>query len=180
MPTVAIIQCMKWWSVLFISFNFIQHFLTWDFSSRRLCLACSGDRQHRADRWFLSVAVNRPLVGGLTPVTLLVCNSGVPSHSLGQLRSVSQKCDEQVVAVQLGCGQMCSASSPVPAAVYGCMGENLAHQWEIVKYPPSPIHWTSAPAAVRQILVIIEMSQQEEKKTYQCRGQQRRPGKLIG
>ncbi len=51
------------------------------------------------------MAVNRPLVGELTPVTLLVCNGRLPSHSPGQLMSFSQKSDEQVVAVQLGSGR---------------------------------------------------------------------------
>lgn len=82
-------------------------FLTDDFGPRRLCLACLVT-VNSADRWSLSTAVNRPLVGELTHVTLLLCNSRVPSHSLGQLMSFSQKCDEQVVAVQLGCGRMCS------------------------------------------------------------------------
>lgn len=43
------------------------------------------DRQQCADRWFLSVAVNRPLVGELTPVTPLVCNS--KQSPLSQLRA---------------------------------------------------------------------------------------------
>lgn len=87
-----------------------------------------GDKQQSADRWFLSVAVNRPLVGKLTPVTLLVCNSRLLSHSPGQLMSFSQKSDEQVVAVQLGCGRMCSLLKNVPISVYDCMGEYLAQK----------------------------------------------------
>lgn len=49
------------------------------------------------------MAVNRPLVGELTPVTLLVCNRLTPlSQPRAADESFSQKLDEQVVAAQLG------------------------------------------------------------------------------
>lgn len=87
--------------------------------------ALFSDRQQSADRWLLSMAVNRPLVGELTPVTLPVCNSTLPSHSPGQLMCFSQKFDEQVVAVQLG-SERRDGFIIVPVAVNGCVGENLA------------------------------------------------------
>lgn len=82
-------------------FSFNSHF-QWRLWPKAALSRLLGDRQQSADRWFLSMAVNRPLVGELTPVTPLVCNSRFPSHSLGQLKNFSQKSDEQVVAAHLG------------------------------------------------------------------------------
>lgn len=66
------------------SFFFLSLSLCSDFGPGRLLSGLLGDRQQSADRWFLSLAVNRPLVGELTPVTLLVCYARLPSHSLEQ------------------------------------------------------------------------------------------------
>lgn len=68
--------------------------------------------------------------------------------------SFSQKSDEQVVAVQLGCGRMCSLLKNVPISVYDCVGEYLAQKREREgerekkksKIKSSPIFGTSAPA----------------------------------
>lgn len=83
-------------------FNSIRNFFLKWFGPRRLCLV-TGNRP--LIDGCCSLAVNRPLVGELTPVTLLVCSSSsrLPSRSPGQLMSFSQKSDgEQVVAVQSG------------------------------------------------------------------------------
>lgn len=128
------------------TFNSIRHFIErwlWPKAART---GLFGDRQQSADRWFLSVAVNRPLVGKLTPVTLLVCNSRLPSP-LGQLMSFSQKSDEQVVVVQLGSGQTCSPRRNCPHCCIWLRGWEFGSQKLNSKIKSSPIHWTSAPPA---------------------------------
>lgn len=75
---------------------------------RNVLVWTGRDKQRTVDRWLLSVLVNRPLVAELTPVTLLMWSSRVPSHSLGQLMSslffffFSQRTDEQVVSGPVG------------------------------------------------------------------------------
>ena len=55
---------------------------------RRACLALALTGHRGADRWPFSMAVNRPLVGGLTSLTPAVPSSTTFSHSLGQLISL--------------------------------------------------------------------------------------------
>lgn len=119
--------------VLSIQFYFYKT-LFWTVTWPKAALSgLSGGRQQSADRWFLSMAVNRPLVGELTPVTLLVFNSRLPSHSLGQLKNFSQKSDEQVVAAHMGSGRTCLPQNIVPISVNGCVGENLAYERKTAK-----------------------------------------------
>lgn len=157
------------------NFNSAPHFFFFFFLERWLwpkaTAQCGLARWQSADRWFLSVAVNRPLVGGLTPVTLPVYNSRLPSHSPGQLRNFSQKSDEQVAGPtwEADGHARCKKTvvlplSPLPSPLFPPLSLLMA-AWEKTclakERKPNKImsHASSiCPASWRPLPVIIEMS----------------------
>lgn len=116
-----------------------------------------GDRQQIAERWIQSVAINRPLVGDLTPATLLFYNGSLPSHSLRQPINFSHKCDEQVLVVRLlGSGRTGKVN-------ICCMIYDVLRGWEYGSHKKnSDIKAASHPSNIctaswRQLPVIMEI-----------------------
>lgn len=169
--------------LIYSFFNSIRHFFEWWLWPKAARFGLFGDRQQSADRWFLSMAVNRPLVGELTPVTLLVYNSRLPSHSLGQLVSFSQKWAGGSGPVGKRTDVLASKNRP-HCCIWLC-GWEFGSQKKNGKIKSSPIHWTSAPPAEGSFLWLLKCHdskvQQMKKlsRAYQPRGQLSRLGKLI-